>query len=483
MRPLVWFRTDLRVEDNTALHRARKACTRGLVGVFVVSPGQWAEHDWGTCKVDFVMRCVADLSDRLERLKIPLRILTADRFSDAPAALLGLAEELTCDALYFNREYEVNESRRDDAVRDLFEKNGREAHSFTDQTLLEPGSVRTNDGRPYGVFSPFRKKFTEVWVDRGGSPVLPTPKALEEMVCKPDDVPAPDSIDGFDDPDGLRRPDLWRAGQQEAKRRLSRFCADRIGDYTDDRDTPSIDGTSQVSPYLAAGVLSPRLCVAAALEASGSALEPAWPNKVGAMGWSSEVIWREFYKHLIWAHPRLFMHEPYQKETSKLEWDDDDEKFDAWREGRTGFPIVDAAMRQLAETGWMHNRLRMISAMFLTIDLWLDWRKGERHFMRTLVDGDLASNNGGWQWSASTGTDAQPYFRVFNPTSQSQKFDADGEFIQRFVPELKVVEGKAIHEPRAKAGLFEDLDYPAPIVDHKEARVRAIEAFKELKKS
>ncbi|MEL7473339.1 MAG: deoxyribodipyrimidine photo-lyase [Planctomycetota bacterium] len=480
MRPLVWFRADLRVEDNTALIRACRSSTRGVVGVFTICPKQWLDHDWGPCRVDYVMRSVADLSDRLERLRIALRVVTVSEFDGVPARLVRLATDEACDAIYFNKEYELNEAQRDEAVREAFEKAGRECHAFTDQTLLEPGSVRTNEGKYYGVFSPFRKKFTDAWLERGGGP-LGTPKALDEMVGTPDAVPAPDAIEGFDDPDALRRPDLWKEGQAEAKRRLTRFCNERIGQYKDQRDIPSQDGTSMVSHCLAAGTLSPRQCVASALEASGDALDPKWKSPTSALHWISEVLWREFYKHLLVGYPRLCMHRAYQTATDQLEWSQNEDHFEAWKAGKTGYPIVDAAMRQLKQTGWMHNRLRMISAMFLTKDLWLDWRWGERYFMNTLVDGDLASNNGGWQWSASTGTDAQPYFRIFNPTSQSKKFDPEGAFIREHVPELGEVEGKAIHEPHARAGLFEDLDYPAPIVDHAEARTHAIQAFKDLK--
>ena len=274
-----------------------------------------------------------------------------------------------------------------------------------------------------------------------------------------------------------RWAEMWPAGEAVGRRALEEFVGRRIGAYKSMRDIPSEVGTSMLSHHLAVGSVSARQCVAAACEANGGRLHR---GSEGIDGWIEEIVWREFYKHLLVGYPRLSKGRAFKEETERIEWSDDEGHFDAWCEGRTGYPIVDAAQRQLLDVGWMHNRLRMISAMFLTKHLLTDWRKGERWFMRHLIDGDLASNNGGWQWSASTGTDAQPYFRVFNPTTQSERFDPDGAFIRRYVPELADVEGKAIHEP-TRAGLFEKLDYPEPIVEHKKARARAIEVFKALK--
>ena len=236
---------------------------------------------------------------------------------------------------------------------------------------------------------------------------------------------------------------------------------------------PAVDGTSTLSPYLAAGVLSPRQCLRAAVEANRGR---AGSGKMGVTTWISELIWREFYRHIVIGFPRVGMNRPFRLETDRLPWRYDEGQFQAWCAGRTGVPIVDAGMRQLAETGWMHNRVRMITAMFLAKDLFIDWRWGERHFMRHLVDGDFASNNGGWQWSASTGTDAAPYFRIFNPFRQSRRFDPKGDYLRRFVPELASVSAGEIHEPHRNVSLR--TDYPTPIVDHANARKQAIEAFR-----
>ena len=285
----------------------------------------------------------------------------------------------------------------------------------------------------------------------------------------------PDAVAGFS---GLKRPDLWPAGETAAKSQLETFIAERLGGYKAQRDFPGVNGTSAISPWLAIGAISARQCLDAAAAANAGKLDSGDP---GAVHWISELVWREFYKHLIAAFPRLCIGRAFKPETELIRWRDDPDGLAAWKEGRTGVPIVDAAMRQLLQTGWMHNRLRMVSAMFLTKDLFIDWREGEAHFMRHLVDGDLAQNNGGWQWSASTGTDAAPYFRIFNPVSQSRTYDPAGRFIRKFCPELADLDNDAIHEPWKLPGLLRGgIDYPPPIVEHSAVRERVIEAFQSI---
>ena len=267
------------------------------------------------------------------------------------------------------------------------------------------------------------------------------------------------------------------AGEQAAQQRLSIFTAAAIDGYLDQRDFPAKPGTSQLSAYLAAGVISVRQCLHAALAANQGEFDSGKP---GVITWINELLWREFYTHILVGYPKVSRHRAFKPETEALAWRNAPKDLLAWQQGRTGFPIIDAAMRQLLATGWMHNRLRMIVAMFLTKNLLIDWREGERFFMQHLVDGCLAANNGGWQWSASTGTDSVPYFRVFNPVSQSKKFDPNGDFIRRWVPELKHLSAKEIHQPKLLSGLFGTEDYPKPIVDLSTSRLRAIEAFKNL---
>ena len=474
-RALVWFRSDLRVEDNTALAAAARHADRGVVGVFAVSPTQWRDaHEWGRPKADFMLRSASSLSDRLAGLNIPLRIVHSETFEALPDSLLKLARACQCDGIWFNKEYELNEASRDAAVQSAFTHAGMAVHAFHDRVILPPGSVRTNEDRWYTVFSPFKRKWIDIYREGGPAEPESAPKRQTETGITRDAMP--DVAGEFP---GEARPDLWPADEAHARSRLDAFVDARIRAYHEKRDIPSVNGTSTLSPYLAAGVLSPRRCLHAALAANQSRVSN------GAKGpdtWISELIWREFYTHLIAAFPRLSRGENFNRKYDGVEWASDQQALEAWFAGQTGYPIVDAAMRQLNQTGWMHNRLRMIVAMFLTKDLLIHWREGERYFARQLVDLDYASNNGGWQWAASTGTDAQPYFRIFNPVSQSTKFDPQGKFIRKFVPELKHLDDKAVHEPWAKggAGLYGTLDYHRPIVVHADARERALAAFKRV---
>lgn len=239
---------------------------------------------------------------------------------------------------------------------------------------------------------------------------------------------------------------MWDAGEESALKKLSEFAASKIQKYKEKRDFPSIQGTSELSPYLSLGILSAKTCLNEALKANNGKFDGGNEN---VACWISEICWREFYRTILFHFPRVCMNQPFNLQTKRVEWLYDEQQFNAWKEGRTGYPIVDAGMRQLKATGYMHNRLRMITAMFLTKHLLMNWQLGEAYFMSMLVDGDFSSNNGGWQWSASTGTDSQPYFRVFNPKLQSERFDKDGIYIKKWVPELKKLSSKQIHDPSA----------------------------------
>ncbi|MFO0833462.1 MAG: deoxyribodipyrimidine photo-lyase [Phycisphaerales bacterium] len=470
-RHLVWFRSDLRVADNSALHAATNpAPDAGVLGVYVISPGEWTAHDGAPVRVEFVLRTLRVLSSDLAKRNISLLVATAPTPRDVPGVLSELARSHGVSALFFSREYEVNEAKRDQLVATAFARLRIECRVFDDQVVLAPGSVRTQEDRPYTVFTPFKKRWFAVLGDHGGARVLAAPKTQTPTEISPSEIPT--RIDGFVSGIG---PLLWPAGEHEAVKRLRRFTGAALDRYKSDRDHPAIDGTSTLSPYLACGAISPRQCLKAAIEANDGKLDSGGP---GPVQWISELVWREFYTHIVQAFPRVCKHLAFKPETDRIRWRESPRDFEAWCRGQTGVPIVDAAMRQLNTTGWMHNRLRMIVAMYLSKDLFIDWRMGERYFMRNLVDGYLASNNGGWQWSASTGTDAAPYFRIFNPASQSRTYDADGAFIRRFVPELASVDGDAIHDPpplvRARLG------YPEAIVDHVASRERVLKAFKAL---
>ncbi len=406
MRALVWLRADLRTADNLALASASRDSSRGAVCLFLLTPDAWREHDDSPNKLDLIRRTLAELSLALASKNIPLLIRDAPTFAQAPEVINQVMVEHNCDALYFNKQYELNECRRDEAAMTSADAAGHTVRAFDDQTVIEPGAVLTGKDSYYRVFTPFARRWRAVVEDRGGIPKAVTVVKQQALVTTPDDIPS--AIKGFAP---TIDPALWPPGEREAQRRLRSFTQDRIASYQADRDRADLDGTSALSPYLTIGAISARECVRAALESEGATADQ------GVTTWINELIWREFYKHLLVGFPSICMHRALKPETDRIIWRESQDDLQAWIEGVTGFPIVDAAMRCLASTGWMHNRLRMVAAMFLTKDLRLDWRLGERYFMRTLVDGDLAANNGGWQWSASTGADAQPYFRVMNPTA------------------------------------------------------------------
>jgi deoxyribodipyrimidine photo-lyase len=433
--------------------------------VFTICADQWRAHDWSAARVDLLLRSLQALSESLAQKRVPLKVITTPRFAGVPEALATLADAIDCDALYFSHELEWNERRRDAAVAARFRADGRRVRIFDDLTIVEPGAVRTQQGTWYTQFTPFKRAWLAALGERGAPAVLRAPRPQPSLSLASD--PVPTELPGFP---GVRRPDLYPAGEGQALRKLRAFARRRMHDYGLQRDHPGVEGTSGLSPYLALGVLSARQCLGEVIDLVGP----------GRDAWLNELIWREFYKHLLVGFPRLSKGKNFRSKYDGLPWENADDEFEAWCEGRTGYPLVDAGMRQLLETGWMHNRLRMVCAMFLSKHLLVDWRRGERHFMRHLVDGDLAANNGGWQWSASTGTDAQPYFRVFNPWLQSKRFDPEGAYTHRFVPELAGIPAKALHDPvrLARALVERGVDYPPPIVDHRQARARAIQVFK-----
>ncbi|AZV32494.1 deoxyribodipyrimidine photo-lyase [Cobetia sp. ICG0124] len=480
---LVWLRSDLRVHDNTALSQA---AARGPV-VAVVTPcyAQWMTHGHGANKLDFLRRGLHVLQQALAGHHIPLKVLDCDTFAEVPEALATLCTQLGAQALHFNDEYAVNERERDRLVRARLADSDIRLHRYTDMLAFTPGELLTGKGDYYGVFTPFSKRWhKEIDARRlalnEAPAVQDAPRDAEGREISGDAIPAlPDtlSVDVEHGPSEPLEAERWPAGEDAAQERLERFMTFRARRYHEQRDLPATRGTSELSPYLALGMISARQCYAAVLAENGSLAD----GDVGLTTWVNELIWREFYQHILVGFPRVNRHRPFQRHTEALQWRDDDAGFAAWCEGRTGYPIVDAAMRQLVETGWMHNRLRMVTAMFLTKHLLIDWRRGEAYFLAHLVDGELGANNGGWQWAASTGTDAAPYFRIFNPTTQGQRFDKDGDFIASFVPELADLPAKRRHQPTADD--CHACGYPRPIVDHKAARQRALDAFKALTRS
>lgn len=468
---LVWLRHDLRINDNLALHAACNKSDAEVIALFIATPGQWQQHEMAPRQAAFIYQSLNILQSSLAERGIPLHFHQCDDFAASVDFLVEFCQKQQVDHLFYNYQYEVNERERDASAEKRLHEVDVVCQGFDDSLLLPPGSIQTGDGEMYKVFTPFSKAFLRR-LHQGLPECVPAPKAREGAPLK-----APKSIPSFDYPKADIDASLFPPGEQAAIKRLRAFAKQVVLDYAKQRDLPALDSTSRLSVYLATGVLSPRQCLHRILHEQPQALDNS-PASV----WINELIWREFYRHLIVAHPRLCKHQPFVHWTRNVEWQRNNAHFDAWKAGKTGYPIVDAAMRQMNTIGWMHNRLRMITASFLVKDLLIDWREGERYFMQQLIDGDLAANNGGWQWAASTGTDAAPYFRIFNPTTQGERFDKDGEFIRRYLPELKEVPDSDIHQPHQWAQKNnKKLDYPPPIVEHKDARKKTLDAFERAK--
>ena len=485
MSKLVWLRSDLRVVDNTALLHAcqYRQASEPVIALYIATPMQWHEHNEAPIKIDFIHRRIVELKQSLAALNIPLIVKEVADFAAVPACILALTQQYQVGHVFCNKQYLINENQRDLRVGEQLASHSIKLSVFDDDCIIEPGRVLNKQGDPFKVFTPFRKKWVSVYHDqvasRGVALVQPAPEAITDIDARDDrcravvtaDLHSP-SAPYFSYP--VTNSVDWTVDDEAIRQRLLTFCYEKAMDYHTNRDYPAIDGTSCLSPYLAIGALSLRQCFHTLMTEYPESLEKP---ELGAFTWFNELVWREFYRHLMDAHPKLCREAPFHDWTKFVRWKNDENHLRAWQQGETGFPIVDAAMRQLKATGWMHNRLRMIVASFLTKDLLIHWQAGEQWFMSHLIDGDMASNNGGWQWAASTGTDAQPYFRVFNPTTQGQRFDPKGEFVRKWIKELKDVPDKFIHSPHLWLGAH-TLSYPKPIVDHKQARLLAIETFK-----
>lgn len=483
-----WFKRDLRISDNRSLHAASvKAKELGvpLIAVFIVSPQDYEAHLTSAVRVDFELRTLEVMRRDLAERDIPLCVKTVEKRRDGVEFLLGKCREWGARHLFCNMEYEVDELRREAKLVRSGVEVGIAVEVLHDDVVVPPGHLKSGSGKQYSVFSPWYRS----WVRH----IHEHPHLLEESPSPEQNAPAVRKTFAslFNLPIPSAPPNksltaeqrekylhLWPAGEHAAHDRLSRFLEEKAKTYKDTRNFPFQNTTSLLSLHFSSGTLSSRTAIRHARATNSS--KSLDVGNAGITTWISEIAWRDFYKHVLAHWPYVCMHKPFKYEYADIEWEYNPSHFEAWCEGRTGYPIVDAAMRQMKEIGWMHNRLRMVTASFLAKDLLLDWRLGEKFFMLSLIDGDFASNNGGWGFSASTGVDPQPYFRIFNPLLQSEKFDPNGDFIRKWVPELKGVEGKAIHDPYArKAGKeAERMGYPRPIVEHKMARERTLERYK-----
>lgn len=468
---LIWFRQDLRIQDHAALWHATQVGP--CIAFVAISFGQWALHDDAAVKIDFYLRQLQELKKQLKKLNIPLVIQEVSFWKDIPAVISKLTQKLDIECLHANIEVGVNELKRDAEVQQLLEKYNKTFELYHDRTLFPVGGVRNKTQQPYQVFTAFKKKCYEL-LSLGLPQCYPQ---IEVQADLPNNEVWDESVLTaiYEHSEFVKKQQAyWPVSEEYALTLLDDFISDKVINYHKERDFPHLDATSQLSPYLNLGIISIRQCIQALFRQQHGNFHI---EQLGQQTWLDELLWREFYQHTLFDFPQLSKHYPFKANTQKIQWRDAREDLAAWQQGQTGIPIVDAGMRQLLETGWMHNRVRMITAMFLTKNLLIDWRLGEQWFMQHLVDGDLAANNGGWQWCASTGMDSVPYFRIFNPITQSQKFDHHGDYIRQWVPELAHLDAQLIHEPYNKNPDL-SLNYPKPIADLKQTRVRAIEAFK-----
>lgn len=462
MTSVLWFRRDLRLHDLPALQAALE---HGPVApLFVIDNalihGRWPSPN----RTAFMLGCLAELNQSLHIRGNQLHI----RIGSPAEEVARFAAETGATDVFVSRDYSPYSRNRDNRVQNTLRAAGVGFHACRGTLVHEPEDVQTDSNQPYSVYSPFFRRWRSIEV----RPLVTVPEVIPGLTgVAAGEIPGMDSI-------GLPAPAAspLRPGESAALRRLSAWAAGGITGYATGRDALASEQTSRLSQDLKWGTLSPAQVLAAVGEGGTDAEK-----------FASEIAWREFCYHVLWHNPRV-AREPFQRQFSSLRWDDEPEHLEAWKSGRTGYPIVDAAMRQLLATGYMHNRARMIVASFLTKDLHIDWRLGEAHFMEHLIDGDVANNNGGWQWAASTGTDPQPYFRIFNPLLQSKRFDPEGTYIRRWVPELANVTGASIHEPwklspmeQRSANCRIGSDYPAPIVDHAVERGRALALYAEAK--
>ncbi len=454
MGALVWLRDDLRCHDQPALSRALNEHDN-VTAIVILSRQQYPDNRF---KRSYRIAKLIALCDELGHLGVKLSISYVDNYDQQVDHIIEIAVSLAA-TIYCCRQMGVDERKRDE----LLSRRYPSIQFYQADTIAPLGSITTATGTMYKVFTPFKRRWLAA-VNAEAIQSIPVSSARQRY-----------PISNNDTKERLKSwLNLSPLFELEIRENLDRYIYNQLEKYADDRDYPSLDAGSKLSPLLAIGAISPAMIVSRINDLKPGAII----NDEGAKVFLSEIIWREFYRHLMHAYPHVSRNLNFQRDTQDLQWQNDKKLFKKWCDGQTGFPIVDAAMRCLNSTGLMHNRLRMVVASFLCKDLLIDWRWGERYFMKHLGDADFASNNGGWQWAASTGADAAPYFRIFNPNRQSERFDKHAEFIFAWVPELKGVNTKFIHNPDKIDHIT--TGYPEPCVNHKIQKERALEMFKKL---
>ena len=463
MNSLFIFNSDFRLKNNPALfHASLKGSS--LIAAFVFNPKKWSNHNESSLKIAFQIEHLKVLSEKLKNLNIPLKLINADGIEDESKQIIDFVKKNEIQEVFINKEYGVNEMQRDETLQKDLERMNKKLNIY-DSSIFHPDSVKTQSDTFFKVFTPFSRAFRSKLMSKKIE-VSELPKRQEHAIS------VSDKIESFKlDKNDQEIFNQYEIGEEKALEKLENFIDHKILNYKKNRDFPALDGTSALSPYLSSGILSSGQCIFYVFQKYSE-------DEIGVKTWINEIIWREFYKYILFHNPRVSKNLSFSEKYDKFPWLNNEDNFISWSKGQTGVPIIDAAMRQLNATGWMHNRLRMIVAMYLTKNLLIDWRKGEKYFMNKLIDGDFASNNGGWQWSASTGVDAAPYFRIFNPITQSEKFDKEGKFIKKWIPEIAAA--KNIHDPSTEER--REMGYSYHLVDLKESRKEAIEAFSSFSK-
>ncbi len=468
MRGIVWFRRDLRLADQPAFTAACEECDE-IIPLFVFDEPLLHSYEFGAACVNFMLGCLEELQSSLSELGLPLQWRRGCQVDEVFRAAL----EWEADAVYWNRDYEPRALAREQTMQDRLSREGITAKTFKGHVVFEADEVRGATGAPMQRYSAYRARWWAKW--HAATPTVnavPHRSMTTRKAVRLSSSPLPTAKEL-----GYEHLVPWIApGEGHAREQLRWFLEGPIHRYADGRNRPAIEGSSKLSPHFRFGTLSPRMAIHVALQtlAKGGQV-----SRADVLTWIDELIWREFFQQVLAAFPHV-VDGPFRQMAVPPSRDPGPERdvlFQAWCSGRTGYPIVDAGMRQLNQTGWMHNRVRMIVASFLIKDLRIDWQRGEQYFMRHLLDADVAANNGNWQWCASTGADAMRGYRIFNPALQSKTFDQDGAYIRRYVPELAQVAAKRIHEPhlmtadeQARAECRIGADYPSPIVDHQRAR-------------
>lgn len=470
MLKVFWFRKDLRLKDNAALKAFIEKSEKNDEIIFLYIKNKNKFEYYGEKRINFLFECLAELKNDLKEIGFNLLITEGK----SPDVFKNLKKEAGNIEVFANEQVEPYCIERDKKVKEIIPS----FYLFKDTTVFPLGEIKNGEGKFYSVFTPFKNKFlSTLKKEYTAKQICNLDKLKDVKQYKSKSLRALDIV--------VKESDSFKGGRTEALKLLKTFYHDKLVHYKEQRDFPDVHGTSLMSPHIHFGTIGIRELFRLAFNKLDKEVKSS-VEKENVDTWVNELIWREFYYNITFHNPKIVV-ESFRPEYDNLKWSYDESLFKIWCEGKTGYPIVDAGMRQLNETGWMHNRVRMITAMFLTKDLFIDWRLGEKIFAEKLIDLDFSSNNGGWQWSASTGCDAQPYFRIFNPTLQSKKFDAEGKYIKKYVPELKDVDAKYIHEPwehseilKEKYGIELGKDYLLPVVNHSEIKDRVISEFKRI---